>query len=71
VLSHRLSRPIQALQNVSRAIASGQYAQTLHASTGILEVHQLAEDLEDMRRELVGVNQRLGDTLKMIKWQFA
>ena len=59
VLSHRLSRPIQALQNVSRAIASGQYAQTLHASTGILEVHQLAEDLKDMRRELVGVNQRL------------
>ncbi|MFO1466517.1 MAG: ATP-binding protein [Steroidobacteraceae bacterium] len=59
VLSHRLSRPIHALQTVSRTIASGDYARTMHTSTGILELHELAEDLEGMRRELVGVNERL------------
>jgi signal transduction histidine kinase len=59
ILSYRLSRPIHRLRNVSRAIASGDYGQALNVSTGIRELHQLATDLEDMRRELVGVNNRL------------
>jgi signal transduction histidine kinase len=58
-LSNRLSRPIRRLQDVSRSIASGNYAQTLKVSTGIRELHDLAADLEAMRRELVGVNDRL------------
>jgi signal transduction histidine kinase len=59
VLSYRLSRPILRLKEVSRAIASGDYAQAMHAETGIRELHDLAADLDDMRRELVGVNLRL------------
>jgi signal transduction histidine kinase len=58
-LSYRLSRPIQRLRDVSRAIASGDYAKELDVSTGIRELHELAVDLEGMRRELVGVNQKL------------
>jgi signal transduction histidine kinase len=59
VLSRRMSRPIHRLQDVSRAIASGDYAQAMQVTTGIRELHELAADLEDMRRELVGVNDRL------------
>ncbi|MEP6546408.1 MAG: ATP-binding protein [Gammaproteobacteria bacterium] len=55
VLSYRLSRPIHRLQDVSRLIATGEYAQVLNVSTGIRELHDLASDLEGMRRELVGV----------------
>jgi signal transduction histidine kinase len=64
ILSYRLSRPIHRLRDVSRAIASGDYAQPLNVSTGIGELHDLAVDLEDMRRELVGVNQRLQSKIK-------
>jgi signal transduction histidine kinase len=64
VLSHRLSRPIHRLQDVSRSIASGDYAQALQVTTGIRELHELAADLEGMRRELVGVNHRLQAKIK-------
>jgi signal transduction histidine kinase len=64
VLSHRLSRPIHRLQDVSRSIASGDYEQALQVATGIRELHELAADLEDMRRELVGVNDRLQAKIK-------
>jgi signal transduction histidine kinase len=64
ILSYRLSRPIHRLRNVSRAIASGDYGQALNVSTGIRELHELATDLEDMRRELVGVNNRLQTKIK-------
>ena len=63
-LSKRLSRPIRRLQNVSRSIASGNYAERLHARTSIRELHELAVDLEAMRRELVGVNERLQEKIK-------
>jgi signal transduction histidine kinase len=64
VLSYRLSRPIHRLQDLSRAIASGDYARVLDVSTGIRELHDLAVDLEAMRHELVGVNHRLQDKIK-------
>jgi signal transduction histidine kinase len=64
ILSYRLSRPIHRLRDVSRAIASGDYAQPLNVSTGVRELHDLAVDLEDMRRELVGVNERLQSKIK-------
>ena len=63
-LSNRLSRPIRRLQDVSRSIASGDYAQALHVSTNIRELHDLAADLEAMRRELVGVNDRLQQKIR-------
>lgn len=59
VLSYRLSRPILRLKQTSRAIASGDYAQAIKVSTGIRELHDLSVDLDEMRRELVGVNLRL------------
>jgi signal transduction histidine kinase len=59
LLSYRLSRPILRLKQASRAIASGDYAQAMQVETGIRELHDLSADLEDMRRELVGVNLRL------------
>jgi signal transduction histidine kinase len=64
ILSYRLSRPLHRLQGVSRAISSGDYAQALNVNTGILELHELAVDLEAMRHELVGVNQRLQAKIK-------
>jgi signal transduction histidine kinase len=64
VFSYRLSRPIRRLQDVSRAIASGDYGQVLNVSTGIRELHDLAVDLEAMRGELVGVNDRLQAKIK-------
>jgi signal transduction histidine kinase len=63
-LSSRLSRPIRRLQDVSRSIASGEYSQALNVSSGIRELHDLAEDLEAMRRELVGVNDRLQQKMR-------
>jgi signal transduction histidine kinase len=59
VLSRRMSRPIQRLQEASRAIASGEYTQALAVASGVSELHELAADLENMRHELVGVNDRL------------
>ena len=58
-LSRRLSKPIQRLKEASRSIASGQYGAQLSIDTRIRELYELSEDLEDMRRELVGVNERL------------
>ena len=58
-LSQRLSRPIRRLQAVSRSIASGNYAEELSIGTRIREIFELGGDLEAMRRELVGVNERL------------
>jgi signal transduction histidine kinase len=63
-LSNRLSLPIRRLQEISRAIASGDYAQALSARTGIRELHELARDLEAMRSELVGVNDRLQQKIR-------
>lgn len=63
-LSNRLSRPIRRLQHASRSIASGNYAERLHARTAIRELHELAADLEAMRRELVGVNDRLQEKIR-------
>jgi len=63
-LSGRLSRPIRRLQDVSRSIASGHYERVLNVNTGIRELHELAVDLEAMRRELVGVNDRLEQKIK-------
>jgi signal transduction histidine kinase len=64
ILSYRLSRPIQRLQAVSRAIALGDYTRALNVNTGIRELHDAAVDLEAMRHELVGVNDRLQAKIK-------
>jgi signal transduction histidine kinase len=63
-LSNRLSRPIRRLQDLSRSIASGDYARALKVNTEIRELRELAADLEAMRSELVGVNDRLQQKIR-------
>lgn len=63
-LGRRLSRPIHRLQHASRAIASGDYAQTLKVGSRVRELRDLAQDLDAMRGELVGVNIRLQEQIR-------
>lgn len=56
---YRLSRPVVRLQRISRQIAAGDYARSLRLKTGVRELHDLGSDLDTMRAELVGVNERL------------
>jgi len=59
VLGMSVVRPLRQLQRMSRKIASGDYAQRLHVDSRIRELQELAVDTDDMRRALVGVNERL------------
>ena len=55
----RLSRTVVHLTRVARRIASGNYVESLRLGTSVRELHELGADLENMRGELVGVNERL------------
>jgi signal transduction histidine kinase len=55
----RLSHTVVQLTRVARRIASGNYVESLRLQTSVRELHQLGADLENMRGELVGINQRL------------
>jgi C4-dicarboxylate-specific signal transduction histidine kinase len=57
VLGMSVARPLRELQRMSRHIASGQYRQRLHVDSRIRELHELAVDMDEMRRALVGVIQ--------------
>ena len=54
-----IARPVRRLQGAARAIADGAYSQGLQLRTPLLELHTLALDLDRMRSELVGANERL------------
>ncbi len=54
-----IARPVRRLQGAARAIAEGAYSQGLQLRTPIVELHTLALDLDRMRSELVGANERL------------
>ncbi len=55
----RLSKAVGHLARVAQRIASGNYVESLRVSTSIRELDQLGGDLENMRSELVGVNERV------------
>lgn len=55
----QLSRPVVALTRAARRIASGNYVQSLRLESSVRELQELGADLENMRAELVGVNERL------------
>ena len=55
----RMSNPIKLLQKASREIASGHLQQELSVSTKIVELAELAVDLEHMREELVSRGNKL------------
>lgn len=59
LLSSRMVQPIRRLKRASNLIASGDYEKTLDIQSGVLEVQELAFDLEKMRSNLVGINARL------------
>jgi len=52
----RLTKPLAVLQRASRRIAKGRYDDQLQVGSKILEISDLANDLDFMRREIVGVN---------------
>ncbi|MEZ5500639.1 MAG: ATP-binding protein [Steroidobacteraceae bacterium] len=58
-LATRLSRPLQVLALASRRVASGETSLPLATDSTFVEVRDLAHDLERMRQQLVGVNERL------------
>ncbi|MBS0376393.1 MAG: hypothetical protein JSR73_17570 [Proteobacteria bacterium] len=55
----RLARPLIELRDRSRRVAAGEQVVHLTATTGLREVAELSADLERMREQLVGVNDRL------------
>lgn len=59
ILSSLVARPLRRLKQDSHKIASGDYARKMTVDSDILELRELAEDLEHMRSALVGVNARL------------
>lgn len=58
-LALRMSNPIRQLQKASRNIASGHLEQELNVSTNVVELAELARDLEHMREELVARSHKL------------
>ena len=59
IVAMRMARPLRKLQNASRRIANGKHSDQLHVDSSILEINELALDLESMRSELVGMNMSL------------
>jgi signal transduction histidine kinase len=59
VLSALVSSPLQRLRHDSHQIASGDYTRVMSVDSDIAEIHELTNDLENMRSTLVGVNKRL------------
>lgn len=58
-LALRASNPIKLLQKAARNIASGHLEQELSVSTNVVELAELARDLEHMRAELVARSHKL------------
>jgi signal transduction histidine kinase len=54
-----MARPVVQLKQIARRIASGDYIQSLRLRTRFRELNELGSDLDNMRNELVGVNERL------------
>jgi signal transduction histidine kinase len=59
ILGVLLVRPLRALRSASQTVATGNYDERFGATTQIVEIRDLAADLENMREKLVQANQRL------------
>ena len=59
LVSVTLVSPLRWLQKASRAISSGDTGRELKPDSGLAEIVALSDDLETMRRNLVGINERL------------
>jgi signal transduction histidine kinase len=59
LLGKRMIGPLQQLQDTSRRVAGGEHLLPLQVTSNIREIDDLAQDLDSMRRELVGATSRL------------
>jgi signal transduction histidine kinase len=59
LVSVTIVSPLRWLQKASRAISSGDVDRELKPDSGLVEIAALSDDLETMRRNLVGINERL------------
>ncbi len=59
LMSFTIVSPLRWLQQVSRAISSGDVDRELKPDSRLVEISALSNDLETMRRNLVGINERL------------
>jgi signal transduction histidine kinase len=59
LLGRRIIESLQQLQVASRRVAGGEHSLPLQTTSDIREIDALAQDLESMRRELVGASVRL------------
>ena len=59
LLSTTIVSPLRWLQTASRAISSGDVDRELRPDSRLAEIAALSDDLETMRRNLVGINERL------------
>ena len=59
LISSTIVSPLRWLQKASRAISSGDVDRELKPDSRLEEISALSEDLETMRRNLVGINERL------------
>lgn len=62
-MSATIVSPLRWLQTVSRAISSGDVDRELKPDSRLEEISALADDLERMRRNLVGINARLKEEI--------
>lgn len=62
-LAGKLSLPIRRLQRIARRISSGDYVQSFRLVTRIVELREMALELDAMRHELVSVNGRLQEQI--------
>lgn len=65
LFSGLLTRRMRVLQAASRRVASGVHTARLELDTGIAELSEFANDLDSMRRELVGTNEQLKHEIRM------
>ncbi len=59
LVSVTIVSPLRWLQKASRAVSSGDVDRELKPDSGLVEIVALSDDLETMRRNLVGINERL------------
>jgi signal transduction histidine kinase len=62
-VSSSIVGPLKRLQRASRSISSGDVDVELDSTSKIIEIQDLSNDLETMRRDLVGMNARLHEEM--------
>ena len=63
-VSSSIVRPLKRLRQASRSISSGNVDLELRSTSDLVEIQELSQDLETMRRDLVGMNSRLQREIK-------